>query len=105
MPEASYYTAESENGEVAADPSEDALFMRIADLKFPDNTNLVIEPAASEASWYVVVGLEEDSAGFEIEYANPAVGHHEVVQESDLGKLSRDLILWLGRAIRQSSGA
>jgi hypothetical protein len=97
--QASYYTAESENGEAVADPSEDALFMRISDLELPGNTNLVVEPSYSGASWYAVVGLLE-GGGYEVEYSNPARNQHEVVEEQELGRLCRDLTLWLAGAVR-----
>jgi hypothetical protein len=93
-----YFTATSEDGEVVSDPSEDALYMRVSDLKLPSNSFLTIKPAGAEQGWYIVIALQADG-GYEIESRDPRRKEHEVTHESDASKLCRDVMIWLRAAV------
>jgi len=96
---AEYYRAESENGEVVEDPSEDSLYMRVSDLREPDNTYLVIEPSDERFDWHVVIALHPEG-GYELELRNPSRQEHSVTHETDRSKLCRNVTIWAAAALR-----
>jgi hypothetical protein len=93
--DAQFYVAESERGDVVADPSEDSLYMRISDLAWPDNTFLTVEPPGGEDDWHVVVSLLEEG-GYEVEFRHRPRREHRVVTESGISDIAREVIIWLG---------
>lgn len=99
MTEATYYTAESESGDVVCDPSEDALYMRISDLVLPENSFLTVEPAGGGAEWYVVVSLLPDGA-YEVEYRDARRSEHRIAGEADASRIAREITIWLRGAVR-----
>jgi hypothetical protein len=93
--DAQYYIAESESGDVIADPSEDVLYMRIANLELPDNSFVTVQPPGEREDWYVVVALLEEG-GYEVEYKDKSRGEHRVVNENEISDIAHELIIWLG---------
>jgi hypothetical protein len=91
---AGYYIADTENGDYTPDPSEDALFMLLSDLKHPDNTFVTINPADEDSGWYASVSLLDDGT-YEIEQHDPNHREHQVTNHADRGKIARDLTIWL----------
>ncbi|GAA3437927.1 hypothetical protein GCM10018954_075410 [Kutzneria kofuensis] len=101
MVDAQYYVAESEGGDVVADPSEDALYMRISDLVFPDNSFVTIQPPGERDDWHVVVALLEEG-GYEVEYRHKGRGEHRVVNETEISDIAHEVIIWLGDVVRRT---
>jgi hypothetical protein len=102
---AEYYHVESENGDRADDPSEDALFMRLADLNHTDNTYLTVESVDDTEDWYATVSLL-DEGEYEVELRDPRRAVHEITVEAEGGRVARDLTIWLAastgsRSLRQ----
>jgi hypothetical protein len=91
---ADYYCADSENGDHIDDPSEDAIFMLVDDLNDTDNTFVVIQPDEDDPVWYVSVAVL-DEGGYEIVRRDASRREHDVVTETSIGTIARDLILWL----------
>ncbi|MEU3558549.1 hypothetical protein [Kitasatospora sp. NPDC006786] len=107
---ADYYCADSENGDHIDDPSEDAIFMLVDDLNDIDNTFVVIQPDEDDPVWYVSVTVL-DEGGYEIVRRDASRREHDVITETNIGTIARDLILWLaarsfpGRPTRCTFGA
>ncbi|MFE6871964.1 hypothetical protein ACFVFS_36165 [Kitasatospora sp. NPDC057692] len=91
---ADYYCADSENGDHIDDPSEDAIFMLVDDLNDTDNTFVVIQPDEDDPVWYVSVTVL-DEGGYEIVRRDASRREHDVITETSIGTIARDLILWL----------
>jgi hypothetical protein len=88
-----YYYAETENGDHMADPSEDGLFMLLAELDHAGNTFITVKPARDSA-WYASVTLLEDGS-YTVERRDPVRQQHEFGTETDIGKIALDLTVWL----------
>ena len=95
---ADYYTAESEDGDVVCDPSEDALYIMVSHLRLPPNSFLTIEPPNPDVGWYVVVALQ-DGGGYEVEYRDARRREHRIEQEEDRSRLCREVTTWLNNAV------
>ncbi|MFF2548034.1 hypothetical protein ACFVUY_36480 [Kitasatospora sp. NPDC058063] len=91
---ADYYCADSENGDHIDDPSEDAIFILVDDLNDTDNTFVVIQPDEDDPVWYVSVTVL-DEGGYEIVRRDASRREHDVITETSIGTIARDLILWL----------
>ncbi|MBO1337251.1 hypothetical protein [Streptomyces sp. VRA16 Mangrove soil] len=88
------YGVVSENGDHIEGASEDALFEMISALNDADNTFIVIEPDTDAPTWFASVAvLDED--GFEIVRRDSSRREHTVHTETDIGRISADLIVWL----------
>ena len=101
MVDAQYYVAESEGGDVVADPSEDALYMRISDLVFPDNSFVTVQPVGERQDWHVVVALLEEG-GYEVEYRDKRRGEHRVMNDTEVSDIAHELIIWLRDVVRSA---
>jgi hypothetical protein len=91
---ATYYCADSENGDHIDDPSEDALFELISELDDADNTFLVIQPDEDDPVWFASVAVC-DEGGYEIVLRDSTRREHKVTIETDIGAIANDLIIWL----------
>lgn len=89
---ASYYRAGAENGDGIDDPSEDALFMMIGELKHADNT-FVIQPDADNPPWFASVSLL-DEGGYEVELRDVRHREHELTVQDDIGCIAKDITIW-----------
>lgn len=98
---AQYYVAESEGGDVVADPSEDALYMQISDLVWPDNSFVTVQPPGERQDWHVVVALLEEG-GYEVEYRDTARGEHRVVNETRISDIAYEMIICLSGIVRRT---
>ncbi|MFD9904047.1 hypothetical protein [Streptomyces sp. NPDC059063] len=92
---AAYYRADSERGDRIDDPSEDALFMLIDDLDDADNTFVVIQPDQDDPAWFTSVSVLDDG-GYEVVRRDVTRREHDVVTDTDIGRIARDLTVWLG---------
>ena len=104
MIDAQNYVAESESGDVVADPSEDALYMRISDLVYPNNSFVAIQPSGEQEDWHVVVALLEEG-GYEVEYRDKGRGEHCVVNETKISDIAYEVIIWVGEVVRRTHEA
>lgn len=91
---ATYFGADSENGEHIDGPSEDALFELIGALNDSDNTFVVIEPDEDDPSWFASVAVVEEG-GYEIVRRDAAHREHKVHTDTDIGRIALDLTIWL----------
>lgn len=91
---AAYYRAESESGDHIEDPSEDALFMLIDDLNSSDNTFVVVQPDEDDPAWFTSVAVQ-DEGGYEIVRRDTTRREHDVVTETSIDRIARDLTIWL----------
>lgn len=89
-----YYYAETEDGELVEDPSEDLIFMLIDELYHPRNTFVIIEPVDDSQDWFASVTLQDDGT-YEMEWRDMSRRDHELTAENDRGHMARELILWL----------
>lgn len=89
-----YYHADTENGDHIADPSEDALFMLIADLDHGENTFVTITPADDDPAWFASVSLLDDGT-FEVERRDTRRGEHELATQTVIADLAKELTVWL----------
>ncbi|GAA4193569.1 hypothetical protein GCM10022252_36710 [Streptosporangium oxazolinicum] len=94
-----YYQAKSENGRLIDDPSEDAIYIMLGELRFPDNTFLVIEQPEHNSSWYVVISVL-DPDGYEVEFKDGVRGIHRLFSEVDQGVVVKEVTIWLAQAYR-----
>ncbi|MFJ9743129.1 hypothetical protein [Streptomyces sp. NPDC101166] len=103
---AQYFGADSENGDRIDDPSEDALFMMISDLNDSDNTFVVVQPDEDDPAWFASVAVL-DEGGYEIVRRDTVRSEHEVITETSINDIARDLTIWIagrdfpGRPTRQ----
>ncbi|WP_326565810.1 hypothetical protein VSH64_28565 [Amycolatopsis rhabdoformis] len=93
MRSADYYIADTENGDHIDDPSEDALFMLIADLTRTDNTFLTVT-ADMNAGWYASVSLLDDGT-YEVELHHPDQRENTRTTNTDRNQIASDLTTWL----------
>ncbi|MFD9423903.1 MULTISPECIES: hypothetical protein [unclassified Streptomyces] len=91
--EASYYRAQSEDGDFIDDPSEDALFMLFSDLNDAHNTFVVIRPYTDDPPWYASVTVRD--GGYEVVRRDTARREHEVATETSIHRIANDLTIWL----------
>lgn len=91
---AAYYRAESESGDHIEDPSEDALFMLIDDLNTSDNTFVVIQPDEDDPAWSTSVAVL-DEGGYEVVRRDTTRREHDVVTETSIDRIARDLTIWM----------
>ena len=91
---ASYYGADSENGDRIDDPSEDALFDLIADLNDSDNTFVVVQPDEDDPVWFASVAVL-DEGGYEVVLRDTGRREHEVTTSTSINDIAHDLIIWL----------
>lgn len=91
---ATYYCADSENGDHIDDPSEDALFELLSDLNDTDNTFVVIQPDQDEPVWFASVAVLEDG-GYEVVRRDASRREHEVRVEASLSRIANDLTTWM----------
>lgn len=91
---ASYYRADSENGDGIDDPSEDALFMLIEDLNHADNTFVVIQPDSDDPAWFASVAVL-DEGGYEVVLRDMRRQIHELTVEQSVGRIAKDLTVWM----------
>ncbi|MFJ5221254.1 hypothetical protein ACIP98_42545 [Streptomyces sp. NPDC088354] len=91
---ARYYCADSENGDHVDDPSEDALFMLVADLNDTDNTFVVVQPDQDDPAWFASVAVL-DAGGYEIVHRDATRREHDVSVETSTDRIAGDLIKWL----------
>ena len=96
---ASYYRAESEDGDGIDDPSEDALFMMIDDLNQTDNTFVVIQPDTEDPAWFTSVAVLEEG-GYEVEWRDMRRHDHELTVHQDTGQIAKDLTIWMAGRTR-----
>ncbi|MFJ8024523.1 hypothetical protein [Streptomyces sp. NPDC096311] len=105
---ATYYCADSENGDHIDDPSEDALFDLISELNDTDNTFVVIQPDQDDPAWFASVAVL-DEGGYEIVRRDATRREHQVDTHTSIGRIAGDLIIWLaardfpGRPAQQTS--
>jgi hypothetical protein len=91
---ADYYAADTENGDHMDDPSEDGLFMLLADLTLDGNTFLTVTPATEDPTWYASVTLLP-AGTYEVERADPAHGEHHHYSATGPDDVARELTIWL----------
>ncbi|MEU9060846.1 hypothetical protein AB0D13_18825 [Streptomyces sp. NPDC048430] len=91
---AAYYRAESESGDHIEDPSEDALFMLIDDLNNSDNTFVVVQPDEDDPAWFTSVAVL-DEGGYEVVRRDATRREHDVVNETSIDRIARDLTTWM----------
>ncbi|WP_405801581.1 hypothetical protein [Streptomyces sp. NBC_01506] len=91
---ATYYRAESVSGDHIDDPSEDALFMLIGDLDISDNTFVVIQPDEDDPVWFTSVAVLNEG-GYEIVRRDTTRGEIDVVTETGINRIARDLTIWM----------
>ncbi|GAB3431902.1 hypothetical protein [Actinophytocola sediminis] len=91
---ADYYLADTENGDHIDDPSEDALFMLIADLAHPGNTFLTVNPVDVAAGWRASVSLLGDGT-YEVERRRPDQQAFPRMLSADRNQIAKDLTIWL----------
>lgn len=91
---ATYYCADSENGDHIDDPSEDALFDLISELNDADNTFIVIQPDQDDPAWFASVAVL-DEGGYEIVRRDTTRREHQVDADTSIGRIAGDLIVWL----------
>jgi hypothetical protein len=91
---ATYYCADSENGDHIDDPSEDALFELISDLNDTDNTFVVIQPDQDEPVWFASVAVLEDG-GYEVVRRDASRREHDVRVEVNPSRIANDLTTWV----------
>lgn len=91
---ATYYCADSENGDHIDDPSEDALFELISDLNDTDNTFVVIQPDQDEPVWFTSVAVLENG-GYEVVRRDASRREHEVCVEASINRIANDLTVWM----------
>ncbi|MFF3663527.1 hypothetical protein [Streptomyces olivochromogenes] len=91
---ATYHCADSVNGHHIDDPSEDALFDLISELNDADNTFIVVHPDEDDAAWFASVAVL-DEGGYEIVRRDTTRREHEVDNDTSIGRIANDLIVWL----------
>lgn len=95
---ASYETlfcrAETENGEVIDDPSEDAIYMLLEDLNTSDNTFVTIEPVAAGANWYVSISLLRAGV-YEVEYRDADRREDAATVRTDRNAIAGESTSWI----------
>lgn len=107
---ASYYRADSEDGDRIDDPSEDALFMMISDLNDSDNTFVVVQPDEDAPDWSASVAVL-DEGGYTIVRRDTSRDEHEVATGTSINDIARELTIWIaardfpGRPTRQVNDA
>ncbi|MEU4031331.1 hypothetical protein [Streptomyces anulatus] len=95
---AEYYRADSEDGDRIDDPSEDALFMLIEDLNVTDNTFVLIRPDEETPTWFASVTMREEG-GYEVVRGYGPDRENDVVVESGIDRMARDLTVWMAARI------
>ncbi|MEU7988263.1 hypothetical protein AB0B56_25640 [Streptosporangium canum] len=93
------FRAETEDGKIVNDPSEDSVHTLIKSLALPDNSFLTIEPPDGSPAWFAVISLLPDGA-YEVEYRDPARGVHDLTPENDRSRIAREVTMWLTRTCR-----
>lgn len=91
---ATYYCADSENGDRIDDPSQDALFDLISELDDSDNTFIVVQPDEDDPAWFASVAVL-DEGGYEIVLRDSTRREHHVTTDTDISRIAYDLIIWL----------
>ncbi|MFC5186036.1 hypothetical protein [Actinomadura harenae] len=93
---ANYYRAETEDGDVIGDPSEDAIYMLLQDLNGIDNTFVTIEPIKPEHGWYVSIARLSPKE-YEVEFRDPETREHELTVQTDTSRIARDATIWMAQ--------
>jgi hypothetical protein len=72
--------------------------MMIKRLNGTDNTFVVIQPDADDPGWFASVAVR-DEGGFEVEFRDTGFREHELTAQSDVGKIARDVTIWLAARV------
>jgi hypothetical protein len=91
--------AETESGELVAEPSEDALHEMIIGLSAPDNTFVIVEPDDDDPAWFASVSLL-DSGTYEVEYRDAVRGRHHLGTATDPSRIANDVTCWTAETAR-----
>lgn len=89
-----YSRAESEDGTIFPDPSEDAIYLLTQRLDDDANTFFTVEPADTAEDWYVSVSKRSDG-GFEVEFRDSSTREHEVTVMTEMGRIAKEVTLWI----------
>ncbi|MBR7828236.1 hypothetical protein KDK95_18120 [Actinospica sp. MGRD01-02] len=91
---ASYYWADSENGDGIDDSFEEALFMLIEDLDHADNTFVVVQPDSDDPAWFASIATL-DEGGCEVVLCDTRRHVHDLTVEQNIGRIVKDLTIWM----------
>lgn len=91
---ADFFIADTEDGRLADDPTQDALLVLVAGLNHDDNTFVTINPADESSAWYASVSLLSDG-GYEVELADPDQHEHQLTAHTDHEKIAQHVSNWL----------
>lgn len=91
--------AETENGELISEPSEDAIFGLIVELAGPDNTFVIIEPDEDDPAWFASVSLLDDGR-YEVEFRDPPHRRHQLSTDANPDKIANAVTHWTTETAR-----